>query len=199
MKLILAGSGIDSKYECLRDLLVEPSSTRKSKLDPKVFTKEFRTQKVIVFTEFADTARYLHEKLVADGVQDVDRLDGKRGAERYPMIKRFAPFYNKVGAADRKNLAPLRVLISTDVLSEGVNLQDGTLLVNYDLHWNPVRLMQRIGRVDRRMSPTIEAELVKAASVHEGISRTHSGPELPATGRHRDACWRSTSACRTRC
>jgi hypothetical protein len=162
MKLILDGSGIDSKYECLRDLLVEPSPIRKSKLDPKVFTKEFRTQKVIVFTEFADTARYLHEKLLADGVQDVDRLDGKRGAERYPMIKRFAPFYNKVGASDRQNLVPLRVLISTDVLSEGVNLQDGTLLVNYDLHWNPVRLMQRIGRVDRRMSPTIEAELVKA-------------------------------------
>ena len=68
MELILAGSGIDYKYECLRDLLVEPSSTRKSKLDPKVFTKEFRTQKVIVFTEFADTARYLHERLVADGV-----------------------------------------------------------------------------------------------------------------------------------
>ena len=73
------------------------------------------------------------------------------------MIKRFAPFYNKVSAADRKKLAPLRVLVSTDVLSEGVNLQDGTLLVNYDIHWNPVRLMQRIGRVDRRMNPQIES------------------------------------------
>ena len=77
------------------------------------------------------------------------------------MIKRFAPFYNKVSAADRTKLAPLRVLVSTDVLSEGVNLQDGSLLVNYDIHWNPVRLMQRIGRVDRRMNPAIEAELVK--------------------------------------
>ncbi len=77
------------------------------------------------------------------------------------MIKRFAPFYNKVSAEDRKKLAPLRVLISTDVLSEGVNLQDGTLLVNYDIHWNPVRLMQRIGRVDRRMNPATEAQLVQ--------------------------------------
>jgi hypothetical protein len=76
------------------------------------------------------------------------------------MIKRFAPYYNKVDAAGRKALQPLRVLVSTDVLSEGVNLQDGTLLVNYDIHWNPVRLMQRIGRVDRRMNPEIEATLV---------------------------------------
>lgn len=53
------------------------------------------------------------------------------------------------------------MLISTDVLSEGVNLQDGALLVNYDIHWNPVRLMQRIGRVDRRMNLDIEKELVK--------------------------------------
>ena len=48
------------------------------------------------------------------------------------------------------------MLVSTDVLSEGLNLQDATLLVNYDIHWNPVRLMQRIGRVDRRMNPEIE-------------------------------------------
>jgi hypothetical protein len=53
-------------------------------------------------------------------------------------------------------LAPLRVLVSTDVLSEGVNLQDAMLLVNYDLHWNPVRLLQRIGRVDRRLDAETE-------------------------------------------
>jgi superfamily II DNA/RNA helicase len=46
------------------------------------------------------------------------------------------------------------VMISTDVLSEGLNLQDANIIVNYDLHWNPVRLMQRIGRVDRRMDPS---------------------------------------------
>ena len=51
-------------------------------------------------------------------------------------------------------------MISTDVLSEGLNLQDATRLINYDLHWNPVRLMQRIGRVDRRMDPKVEKKLV---------------------------------------
>jgi len=163
MDLILAGAGVDEKYLRLRDLLLEPASNKyKKSLDKDVFTPEFRTQQVIVFTEFADTARYLEEQLRKDGLQDVDRIDGTRGSQRYAMIKRFAPFYNKVSADERAQLQPLRVLISTDVLSEGVNLQDGTLLVNYDIHWNPVRLMQRIGRVDRRMNPAVEAAIVKA-------------------------------------
>ena len=167
MDLILGGAGVDDKYLRLRDLLIGRPKAKAKKgeevLDPDVFTPEFRTEQVIVFTEFADTARYLEESLQKDGLADVDRIDGSRtaGSSRYEMIKRFAPFYNKVSAADRKKLTPLRVLVSTDVLSEGVNLQDGTLLVNYDIHWNPVRLMQRIGRVDRRMNPTIEKELVK--------------------------------------
>lgn len=166
MDLILVGAGVDDKYIRLRDLLTGRSTKRAGKksgeaLDPEVFTPEFRTEQVIVFTEFADTARYLEESLRKDGLTGVDRIDGTRGNDRYAMIKRFAPFYNKVAADDRKNLAPLRVLVSTDVLSEGVNLQDGTLLVNYDIHWNPVRLMQRIGRVDRRMNPAIEKELIK--------------------------------------
>jgi len=57
-------------------------------------------------------------------------------------------------------LSETRVLVSTDVLSEGLNLQDATRLINYDLHWNPVRLMQRIGRVDRRMDLRVEAQIV---------------------------------------
>ncbi|MDF9716628.1 hypothetical protein INN71_04055 [Nocardioides sp. ChNu-153] len=161
MDLILGGAGVDDKYLSLRDLLIGQSKGSKEKLDKAVFTPEFRNEPVIVFTEFADTARYLEEQLRKDGLVDVDRIDGTRGNDRYAMIKRFAPFYNKVSAADRKKLAPLRVLVSTDVLSEGVNLQDGSLLVNYDIHWNPVRLMQRIGRVDRRMNPQIEKELIK--------------------------------------
>lgn len=161
MGLILAGAGYDDKYLRLRDLLLGPSEEGKKTIDHAVFTPEFRHEPVIVFTEFADTARYLEERLRDDGLADVDRIDGTRGNDRYAMIKRFAPFYNKVSAEDRKKLTPLRVLVSTDVLSEGVNLQDGSLLVNYDIHWNPVRLMQRIGRVDRRMNPAIEKALVK--------------------------------------
>lgn len=161
MELVLAGAGVDDKFLKLRMLLMGPAASEKASANPKVFTKEFQTQQVIVFTEFADTARYLHEKLLEAGLADVDRIDGGRKGNRYAMIRRFAPFYNKVGAEERAVKTPLRVLISTDVLSEGVNLQDATLLVNYDIHWNPVRLMQRIGRVDRRMNPAIEAMLIK--------------------------------------
>lgn len=162
MELILDGAGFDNKYARLRALLLGPAKGERASLDTSIFTKEFRTQPVIVFTEFADTARYIEGRLRKDGLTEVDRIDGSRGGNRYAMIRRFAPFYNKVTTEERRNLQPIRVLISTDVLSEGVNLQDGSLLVNYDLHWNPVRLMQRIGRVDRRMNPEIESALIKA-------------------------------------
>ena len=82
--------------------------------------------------------------------------------ERNEVIQRFAPYYNGLSSPELKKRGweETRILISTDVLSEGLNLQDATRLINYDLHWNPVRLMQRIGRVDRRMNPAIEAQLV---------------------------------------
>lgn len=141
----------DDKVRRLLELL----HTGESK-DDVVLPAAFRTDKVLVFTEFADTARYLHDRLVEAGVKHIDRLDGSRKADRVRMIKRFAPHYNRVSEEERAHLAPLRVLVSTDVLSEGVNLQDAALVVNYDLHWNPVRLMQRVGRVDRRLDPAVE-------------------------------------------
>jgi superfamily II DNA/RNA helicase len=66
----------------------------------------------------------------------------------------------------------MRVLISTDVLSEGLNLQDATRLINYDLHWNPVRLMQRIGRIYRRLNPEIEEEIISDHPEQKPIRRT---------------------------
>ncbi|GAA1645845.1 helicase-related protein [Microbacterium flavum] len=155
LELSLVAEGGDDKYDHLRTL-IDPAQPLGAE---PVFDPLFREQKVLIFTEFADTARYLHERLVADGIADVDRLDGSRTADRVAMIERFAPVYNRVSPADRAKQAPLRVLITTDVLAEGVNLQDGTLLVNYDLHWNPVRLIQRIGRVDRRRSQVQEDEI----------------------------------------
>ena len=74
------------------------------------------------------------------------------------VVKRFSPYYNKTTPEDLAELGEdeIDILVSTDVLSEGLNLQDSTRLINYDIHWNPVRLMQRIGRIDRRMSPDVE-------------------------------------------
>jgi hypothetical protein len=159
LKLSLAVlEGGDAKYEQLLKILTGKGL---KKSDTKeVFDPVFAHQKVIVFTEFADTARYLAKRLQENGVKHVDRIDGSRKANRYEMIKRFAPHYNRVSDSDRANLQPLRVLISTDVLSEGVNLQDATEIINYDIHWNPVRLMQRIGRIDRRLNEETEKAIV---------------------------------------
>ena len=133
-------------------------------------------QKVLVFSEFADTARYLKRQLDEAGIEGVAQLDSASKVNRAQMIKRFSPFYNgsspaELAVAGHKEI---RVLISTDVLSEGLNLQDASRMINYDIHWNPVRLMQRIGRVDRRMNPEIEerilAQLPEAATSRGNVS-----------------------------
>ena len=125
-------------------------------------SKELAGQKVLIFTEFADTARYLKRQLDEEGIDGVAQVDSATKANRADVIQRFAPYYNGTstqGLAE-KGRTPIRVLISTDVLSEGLNLQDASRMINYDIHWNPVRLMQRIGRVDRRMNPAVEQRLV---------------------------------------
>ncbi len=119
--------------------------------------------KIIIFSEFSDTTRYLFEQLKATGIDGLAQIDGNYKGDRSTVIRRFAPYYNESSSKELNDegLEEIRVLISTDVLSEGLNLQDGTRLINYDIHWNPVRLMQRIGRVDRRMNPEIEERIIK--------------------------------------
>ena len=120
-------------------------------------------RKVLVFTEFADTARYLHAQLREAGVEGSAQIDSGSKTDRAEVIRRFSPYYNGSCSKElsRVGTPEIRVLISTDVLSEGLNLQDAVRLINYDIHWNPVRLMQRIGRVDRRMDPAVESRLVE--------------------------------------
>jgi superfamily II DNA/RNA helicase len=118
--------------------------------------------KALIFTEYMATARYLKRRLELEGIQGVDEVDSSDGRDRGDVLAQFAPYYNGSSSAKLQadKLQETRLLISTDVLSEGLNLQDATRLINYDLHWNPVRLMQRIGRVDRRMNPEIEQRLL---------------------------------------
>lgn len=120
-------------------------------------------EKVIIFSEFADTARYLEQELTNAGLTGICRIDGSSSqTQRSDVITRFSPYYNDSSSAKlaAKKKEEIRILIATDVLSEGLNLQDATRMINYDLHWNPVRLMQRIGRVDRRMNAEVEARIV---------------------------------------
>ena len=120
-----------------------------AKLDAlwNLLEKQHPHEKIIVFTQFADTVRYLEAHLRARGVQ---RMAGVTGDDADPTSYawRFSPESNK----KRANVAPdheLRILLATDVLSEGQNLQDAAIIVNFDLPWAIIRLIQRVGRVDR--------------------------------------------------
>jgi SNF2 family DNA or RNA helicase len=122
-----------------------------------------KKHKVMIFSEFSATARYVAAELEKAGIKGIDQIDSATKRSRGDVIRQFAPYYNGMTSKDLEKMghSETRVLIATDVLSEGLNLQDATRMINYDLHWNPVRLMQRIGRVDRRMNPEIEKKLVK--------------------------------------
>ena len=124
-------------------------ASRDAKLDAliKLLTKRHRDEKIIVFTQFADTVYYLESQLKA---RAISKLAGVTGDSSDPTVLawRFSPVSNN----KRSQIRPedeLRVLIATDVLSEGQNLQDCSIVVNYDLPWAIIRLIQRVGRVDR--------------------------------------------------
>ena len=114
-----------------------------------VATPGINTEKVLIFTESKVTAQYLYKQLsqgYANGVVDIlTGADGK--LQSLDKMTRFSPRSN--GRPDLPESQQIRILIATDVLSEGQNLQDCGRVLNYDLHWNPVKLIQRYGRVDR--------------------------------------------------
>ncbi|MCY4090699.1 MAG: helicase-related protein [Caldilineaceae bacterium] len=113
----------------------------------KILLQTHPDEKVIVFTQFADTVQYLERELQASGVEKLAAVTGG-AADPTQLAWRFSP--NANDRRDRiKPEEELRVLISTDVLSEGQNLQDCAIVVNYDLPWAIIRLIQRAGRVDR--------------------------------------------------
>lgn len=101
--------------------------------------------KVLIFTQFADTARYLYTQLSRRGVLALDVATSDT-ADPVSLARRFSPKCNGELRRDEKEL---RVLIATDVMSEGQNLQDCHVVINYDLPWAIIRLIQRAGRVDR--------------------------------------------------
>jgi superfamily II DNA or RNA helicase len=109
--------------------------------------KKHKTEKVLIFTQFADTVRYIARELRRRGVT---QAAGVTGASENPteVAWRFSPVSNEK-QTHVKPEEELRVLVATDVLSEGQNLQDGHVVVNYDLPWAIIRLIQRAGRVDR--------------------------------------------------
>lgn len=106
------------------------------------------SHKTIVFTQFAETARYLHQRL---GYRFGKTEYATGGGGALEKARRFAPIANHHTGRLREG-EEIDLLVSTDALSEGVNLQDADTLINYDIHWNPLRLIQRAGRIDRLSS-----------------------------------------------
>jgi len=101
--------------------------------------------KIVVFTQYSDTANYVYYQLKKRGFKHIEKVTG---GTKNPtdIVDRFSPISNKAEVSVENEL---RVLIATDVLSEGQNLQDAHVIVNYDLPWAIIRLIQRAGRVDR--------------------------------------------------
>ncbi len=106
--------------------------------------EEIKNKKTIIFTQFSATAKYLGEELKEKfpKVEFVSQDTGKV----LTKAKRFAPKANRYKIKPEEEI---NILVSTELLSEGLNLQDGQVVINYELHWNPVRIIQRIGRIDR--------------------------------------------------
>ena len=165
--LLLMLKDITPEHDCKLQMLV---SDLKQKFQHPI---NEGNKKVLIFTAFADTADYIYEQL-ADRIKTECGLnvglitgstDGRCTIPKFPMsFNNVLTFFSPV-SKDRAVLFPkatedIDVLIATDCISEGQNLQDCDYLINYDIHWNPVRIIQRFGRIDRIGSKNDVIQLV---------------------------------------
>ena len=151
-------------------------STRDSKVNALVdlLTNDHPGEKVLVFTEYSDTADYVASALTEAGVANVALATGdtENPAE---IARRFSPNSNRLPSEDPSVPVeverPVDVLVATDVLSEGQNLQDSHIIVNYDLPWAIIRIIQRAGRVDRigQKSEVVNLYLITHENIEEQI------------------------------
>ena len=155
--------GRDAKLELLKKTI---ASKVANPLNPG-------NKKMIVFTAFADTAQYLyvhlaqwahselgiHSALVTGGGTNKTTMTGL-GSDLNNILTAFSPVSKERGKVDPTATTELDLLIATDCISEGQNLQDCDTLINYDIHWNPVRIIQRFGRIDRLGSKNTQIQLI---------------------------------------
>ena len=111
-------------------------------------------EKILIFSEYADTAKYVGKRLKTafpKSEKEITVIDGSMGGRKKQnkVIYQFSPKSNESLIPPGEKFEPIRILMGTDVVSEGANLQDAGMVINYDIHWNFVRLIQRAGRIDR--------------------------------------------------
>jgi SNF2 family DNA or RNA helicase len=157
----------DAKLEALKQIIAKKFENPSETIDGRL------NKKILVFTAFADTADYLyksllawvrenfavHMALVSGGATECRTTLGK--SEFNNILINFSPIAkNRAKMRSMPQDGEIDLLIATDCISEGQNLQDCGLLVNYDIHWNPVRIIQRFGRIDRIGSKNRSVNLV---------------------------------------
>ena len=183
---------LDADHELLNDLhervqSVKPEDDDKLRaLKTLLKRPDVANGKLLIFSEAETTIDYLYEQLNPGGQNSaIERLTGSNRDRAESIVGRFSPKSNP-SAGGRRSGSEVQVLLATDVVSEGQNLQDCARVLSYDLHWNPVRLIQRFGRVDRigtehdvinlhSMWPDIEvdADLVLTERLHHRIQLFH--------------------------
>ena len=129
-------------------------------------------KKILLFTAFADTAKYLYDNLAEDILEshqlhtgkvtgsDSPKSTLKQGYDFQSVLTLFSPRSKEKAATLPNEPGEIDILIGTDCISEGQNLQDCDTVINYDIHWNPVRIIQRFGRIDRIGSQNSRIQLV---------------------------------------
>ena len=128
-------------------------------------------RKVLIFTAFADTANYLYDNLAPFAQElglhigkvtgsDAPKTTLKKSYDFQSVLTLFSPRSKEKAVVLPHESGELDILIGTDCISEGQNLQDCDFLINYDIHWNPVRIIQRFGRIDRIGSQNTQIQLV---------------------------------------
>ncbi|OQW95491.1 MAG: hypothetical protein BWK79_02270, partial [Beggiatoa sp. IS2] len=155
----------DAKLKVLQGLIVQKVQ------QPTLNQDARKNRKVLVFTAFADTAQYLythlemfaknlgiHSALVVGGTGKNKTTLGKSDFES--ILTNFSPMSKERAKTSSTVSEEIDLLIATDCISEGQNLQDCDYLINYDIHWNPVRIIQRFGRIDRIGSRNHRIQLV---------------------------------------
>jgi superfamily II DNA or RNA helicase len=151
-------------------------SSKDSKVNALVvlLREEHPDEKVLIFTEYVDTAKYIEQALRDAGISNVGLASGQT-ADPAGLARRFSPESNRLPGDEERPQAetrsPIDVLVATDVLSEGQNLQDSHIVVNYDLPWAVIRIIQRAGRVDRvgQKSDTVYIYLITHEKVEQAI------------------------------
>ena len=177
-ELLLRAKDVDAKRDAK---LNELKKLIKQKVNTPTITKTGKeNKKILIFTAFADTAKYLYENLEQWAVNDLkvnialvtggneNKTSFKpkgfsENTEFNHILTNFSPVSKKRSAQrtmPKEEDGEIDILIATDCISEGQNLQDCDYLVNYDIHWNPVRIIQRFGRIDRIGSINNKVHLV---------------------------------------